>query len=68
MALDTRDYWKRKWNKKSAYVEQADFRVGVADLKRKRYRQEWRRTIIKCVVILFCLFALGHALKFLLRG
>lgn len=37
MALDTRDYWKRKWNKRTGYKENADFRIGVAEHKRKLY-------------------------------
>lgn len=42
MALDTRDYWKQKWNKKSAYVEEADFRVADSEFRRRKRRRFWR--------------------------
>lgn len=43
MALDTRDYWKEKYNKKTAYTEKADFRVTETEFRRrKRNRKVFR--------------------------
>lgn len=43
MALDTRDYWKEKYNKKTAYTEKADFRVSETEFRRrKRNRKVFR--------------------------
>lgn len=27
MSLDTRDYWKEKWNKRAGYSEKSEFRL-----------------------------------------
>lgn len=42
MALDTRDYWKQKWNKKSSYVEEADFRISDSDFRNRKRFGFWR--------------------------
>lgn len=70
MALDTRDYWKKKWNKRTGYVEKANFRVGqveaqnirreriLADVERRRAesRSQWGIFFRTCV----CLASLGY--------
>ena len=66
MALDTRDYWKKKWNKRTGYKENADFRIGVAQHKRKRYRLAWRQNFNKVGLLLALIFVMGHVLKALL--
>lgn len=68
MALDTRDYWKRKWNKRTGYVEKAEFRLSALEVKRKRFRRAWRQAIFKWAAIFLLIFALLHVLKMFLRG
>ena len=67
MALDTRDYWKEKHNKKTGYVEAADFRLSVAEVRRRRYRKEWAQVFKKWGLILLALFILGHVIKWALQ-
>lgn len=62
MALDTRDYWKKRHNKRDGYVEKADFRIGVAEHKRKKYRRAWASNFRKLAFLLL-LFAFLVFLK-----
>jgi len=41
MSLDTRDYWKEKWNKRSGYSERSDFRVSYETYRKKRSFSFW---------------------------
>lgn len=68
MALDTRDYWKNKWNKRTGYKENADFRIGVAEHKRKRFRNAWRQNFVKLGLLLAMILVFGTILKPLLRS
>lgn len=68
MALDTRDYWKQKWNKRFGYKENADFRIGVAEHKRKRYRKAWARNFQKLGIFLALVFCAAYALKAWLKA
>lgn len=68
MALDTRDYWKKKWNKRTGYKENADFRIGVVERKRKRFRNAWRQNFVKLGLLLAMILVFGTILKPLLRS
>lgn len=68
MALDTRDYWKRKWNKRTGYKENADFRIGVAEHKRKLYRRAWARNFQLLGLFLAFVFLVVYLLKLWLKG
>ena len=68
MALDTRDYWKAKWNKRTRYKENADFRIGVGEHKRKRFRNAWRQNFVKLGVLLVLIVGLAIVLKPILRA
>ena len=63
MALDTRDYWKQKWNKRSGYKENADFRIGVAEQKRKQYRNAWIRNFQNLGLFFALVSIVVYALK-----
>lgn len=68
MALDTRDYWKRKWNKRTGYKENADFRIGVAEHKRKLYRRAWAHNFQLLGLVLAFVFLVVYLLRLWLRG
>lgn len=42
MAIDTRDWYRDWWRKKTGYVERAQFRMGVAEFARYRRARAWR--------------------------
>lgn len=59
MALDTRDYWKKRFNKRDGYTENADFRIGVAEHKRKKYRSAWASNFRKLGLLVLLVIVLG---------
>lgn len=43
MAIDTRDWYKDRHNRRARYVERAAFRVGHGEALRRKRSAAWRR-------------------------
>ena len=66
MAIDTRDWYRNRFNKKTGYSESAAFRVSHRDLLVSRRRREWRNFWIGVAVFAFLFFVLVREVRSLI--
>jgi hypothetical protein len=46
MAIDSRDWHRDWWRKRTGYVERALFRISEGERERQKFRAGWRRNFL----------------------